>query len=60
MVNRNHDVISRLINFCRYEYAYGVNPYQNNNPKIMLILIKRYPVVFPDLNAGVVSARSGE
>ena len=60
MVNRSHDVIKWFNKFFRYEYTYGVNPYQNINPKIMLILIKRYPVVFPDLNSGRISVRSVE
>lgn len=32
----------------RYEYVYGINPFTNQNYKIMQMLIKRYPVVFPD------------
>ena len=27
---------------------YGLNPFTNQNSKIMQILIKRYPVVFPE------------
>lgn len=34
----------------RYEYVYGINPFTNQNSKIMQTLIKRYPVVFPDTN----------
>ena len=37
-----------------------MNPYQNSNPKIMSVMIKRYPVVFPDLNPGRASMRQSE
>ena len=30
-----------------YEYMYGIHPFQNKQSKIMAILIKRYPVIFP-------------
>jgi serine/threonine protein kinase len=43
-----------------YEYVYGVHPYQNQNPKIMQVMIKRYPVIFPDLNPGRASLRQSE
>lgn len=35
----------------RYEYIYGINPFSNQNSKIMQHLIKRYPVVFPDADS---------
>ena len=62
MVDGNHDVITSLSNFLlfSYEYVYGVNPYQNSNPKIMSAMIKRYPVIFPDLNPGRASLRKSE
>ena len=31
----------------RYEYVFGIHPFQNQDVKIMQILMKRYPVVFP-------------
>ncbi len=31
-----------------YEYMYGMHPFQNKQSKIMAILIKRYPVIFPE------------
>ena len=34
--------------FFRYEYIYGVHPFANADSKIMQILIKSYPVSFPD------------
>ncbi len=62
MVDRNHDVITSLSNFLifSYEYVYGVNPYQNSKSKIMSVMIKRYPVIFPDLNPGRASLRQSE
>lgn len=32
----------------RYEYMYGLHPFYNKDSKIMQLLIKKYPVVFPD------------
>ena len=46
------------ISFCRYEYVYGINPFENQNYRIMQALIKRYPVAFPD--SGNAAAKSAE
>jgi hypothetical protein len=33
----------------RYEHVFGMHPFANKDSKIMQALIKRYPVVFPEL-----------
>ena len=37
------------LNLFRYEHVYGFHPFMNKDFKIMQALIKRYPVVFPDV-----------
>lgn len=61
ILNGSHQTLRHLstvawsIGIMIYEYAYGVHPFQNKNSRIMQVLIKRYPVTFPDLKSGALS-----